>query len=97
MRLKSKFLQQGGVVDPMAQQDPAMAPQDPNMGAQDPAMAGGSPEDELIQMAIEIVQSLGPEGSMMLAEAIMMVVQETAQPQEAPVYAKKGGKLVKIK
>ena len=95
--MKLKKFQQGGMVDPGMAQDPAMAPQDPGMGAQDPAMAGGSPEDELIQMAMEIVQSLGPEGSMMLAEAIMMVVQETAQPQEAPVYAKRGGKLVKIK
>lgn len=79
----------GGEVAPQAA-DPAM--QQP----QDPAM-GGNPQDELMQMAVEIVQALGPEGALMLAEAIAMIVQESAQPQEAPVYAKKGGKLVKIK
>lgn len=90
MKLKSKFLQQGGAMpaDPMA--DQAAAP----MGPEAP---GANPEEELIQMAVEIVQTLGPEGALMLAEAIAMVVQESSQPQEAPVYAKKGGKLVKIK
>jgi hypothetical protein len=32
----------------------------------------------------------------MLAEAIMAVLQQGAAPQQAPTYAKKGGKLVKI-
>lgn len=68
--------------------------------AQEPAAPqgnqGGGAEEQLMQMAVEIIQSLGPEGAMLLAEAIAQLVQQASQPQEAPVYAKKGGKLVKI-
>ena len=32
----------------------------------------------------------------MLAEAIMMMLQQGEAPQEAPAYARKGGKLVRI-
>lgn len=70
------------------------------MPVQEPAAPqgnqGGGEEEQLMQMAVEIIQSLGPEGAMLLAEAIAQLVQQALQPQEAPVYAKKGGKLVKI-
>ena len=50
-------------------------------------------------MAQEIVSQLGPEAAMMLAEAIAMMVQGGGEPmpQEAPAYARRGGKLVPIR
>lgn len=61
------------------------------------------PEEQIIMMAEEIVGQLGPEAAMMLAEAIAMMVQGGGEgggepmPQEAPVYARRGGKLVPIR
>lgn len=66
------------------------------MPAQEPAV-GGSPEEQLAMMAQEIVGQLGPEAALMLAEVIVQIVQQAAQPQEAPVYSKKGGKLSRVK
>ncbi len=66
------------------------------------AGAGGpGPEEQLMQMAQQIVQQLGPEAAAMLAQAIMAMLEGggagmEAAPQEAPVYARKGGKLVKV-
>lgn len=63
------------------------------------APAGGeqmAPEEQLMMMAQEIIQQLGPEGAAMLAEAIMAMLQQGAAPQQAPAYARKGGKLVRI-
>ena len=55
-----------------------------------------SPEEQIMMMAQEIVSQLGPEGAMMLAEAIAQMVQQAGAPQQAPAYAKKGGRLVRI-
>lgn len=66
---------------------PAAAPQ-----------AGGGPEEQIAQMAQEIVQQLGPEAALMLAQAIAQLAQSTTSsaPQGQPVYARKGGKLVAV-
>lgn len=60
---------------------------------------GGGPEEQLMQMAQQIIEQLGPEGAMMLAQMIAQMLQESsgegAQPQQ-PTYQRKGGKLVKI-
>lgn len=56
----------------------------PARGEEDAAM------QQIAQMAGEIIQQLGPEAAMMLAEAIMEMVQ--GAQQQAPVFAK-GGKL----
>lgn len=64
------------------------------------APAGGpGPEEQLMQMAQEIIQQLGPEAAAMLAQAIMEILQGAGGgvPAEAPVYARKGGKLVRVK
>ena len=53
-----------------------------------------NPEEQLIQMAQQIVQELGPEAAAMLAEAIMVMLENVEEP---PMYAKKGGKLVQVK
>ncbi len=61
------------------------------------------PEEQIMMMAEEIVGQLGPDAAMMLAEAIAMMVQGGGEgggepmPQEAPAYARRGGKLVPIR
>lgn len=87
--MKVKFLQQGGA-----------APEAAPGGAQ---QGGPGPEEQIMQMAQQIVQQLGPEAAAMLAQVIMQMLQggqggeggaEQAAP--APAYQKKGGKLVKV-
>lgn len=84
--MKIKFLQQGGA--------PAPAPAEGGAPAQ-----GGGPEEQIAQMATQIVQQLGPEGAMMLAQAIAQLVQQApaAAPAEGgqPQFAREGGKLVR--
>lgn len=85
MKFKAKFLQEGGA-----------APVAPETGA--PA-GGPGPEEQVAQMAQQIVQQLGPEAAALLAQAIMQMLQGgggAAQEAPAPTYAKKGGKLVKV-
>ena len=85
--MKIKKFQQGR---PMPAEAAAPAPA---QGGQDQMMA------QLEQMAMEIIQSVGPEGAAMLAEMIMQMLQSQApvgQPQGQPVFAK-GGKLIRRK
>lgn len=77
--MKVNYLQMGGEVAPAQVEQ---APQ------------GGGPEEQLMAMANELIQNLGPEASLMLAQIIMEMLQGAAAPQEAPVYARKGGRLV---
>ena len=70
-------------------------------GAPAPAEAGapdqGGAEQQIAQMAQEIVQQLGPEAAAMLAQMITQMLQGAAnQPQPQPTYQRRGGKLVKI-
>ena len=80
--MKIKKFQQGGPMP--AEAAPAPAPQ----GGQDQMMA------QLEQMAMEIIQSVGPEGAAMLAEMIMAMLQSQAPVGASgqPVF-KKGGKI----
>lgn len=87
-----KYLQQGG---PM----PAEAPMDSAMAAGAPAEAPTQGQDQMVaqleQIAMEIIQSVGPEGAAMLAEIIMAILQQGAQaPAQEPVF-KKGGKIAR--
>ena len=92
MRFIKKF-QQGGPMpaDPAMAGAPVEAAPAPAQGGQDQMMA------QIEQMAMEIVQQLGPDAAAMLAQAIMEMLQgggaEAAAPQGEPVY-KKGGKLI---
>ena len=101
--MKVKFLQEGG---PMGQQDPAMAGGAPQEQAMDNSMQQEQDDEQamkqqLYQMAQEIVQQMGPEVAMMLAQAIVEIVQggqgggqeEMPAPEQQPVY-RKGGQLV---
>lgn len=80
--MKIKKFQMGGQVAP-AEAAPA-----PAQGGQDQMAA------QLEQMAMEIIQSVGPEGAAMLAEMIMAMLQGGAPAQGQPVF-KKGGKLIR--
>lgn len=62
----------------------------------DAAAGQPGPEEQIMQMAQQIIQQLGPEAAAMLAQAIMEMLQG-AQAQEQPAYARKGGKLVRVK
>jgi hypothetical protein len=87
--MKIKKFQEGGVA-PQAGAPPQGAPQE--QGGQ-----GASPEQQLQEMAMQIIQSLGPEASAALAQMIMQILQQAQQSQQgAPTYAKKGGKLVML-
>ena len=81
--MKIKKFQIGGQVAPEAAPAPA-----PEQGGQDQMMA------QLEQMAMEIIQSVGPEGAAMLAEMIMATLQQGGAPQGQPVF-RRGGKLVR--
>jgi hypothetical protein len=85
MKLVKKF-QQGGPMPAEAPMDPAAGA--PAQGGQDQMMA------QLEQMAMEIIQSVGPEGAAMLAEMIMAMLQQGggAPAEGQPVFAK-GGKM----
>lgn len=73
--------QQGGTVA-----TPEAAPA-PEQGGQDQMMA------QLEQMAMEIIQSVGPEGAAMLAEMIMAMLQQGGgAPQGQPVF-RRGGRI----
>jgi len=100
--MKLKYLQEGGAM-PM-EGDPNAAPAPAPEGA--PA-AGGQEEmlAQLQQVAMDIVQQMGPEAAMALAQMIVEIVQGGGQPQEAampapeeqPTYQRKGGRLFRIK
>lgn len=76
-------------------QAPAPAPAEG--GATAPAQGGG-PEEQIAQMAQQIVQQLGPEAAAMLAQTIMQMLQGGGGGEQAPApaYAKQGGKLVRV-
>ena len=68
-------------------------------GAEAPAQGqpqGGGPEEQLAQMAQEIIQQMGPEAAAMLAQIIMQMLESVAQ-QEQPAFQRKGGKLVMVR
>lgn len=58
------------------------------------APQAGGPEEQVMAMAQQIISQIGPEAAALLAQTIMQMLQGAAQ--QAPAYARKGGKLVKI-
>ena len=83
--MRIKMFQQGG---------PVAAPEAAPVEAGAP-MEGGAPqggaEEQIMQMAAQLIQEIGPEAAMMLAQAIMQLLQEG---QGQPTF-KRGGKLAK--
>ena len=83
----NKF-QEGGAM-PVGAAVPAEAPQ------------GQGGADQIVQIAAQIIQEMGPDGAAMLAQAIMELLQQMSQqapvgeqPEGEPVF-KKGGKICK--
>ena len=72
----------------------------PQEGAPAPAQGqpqGGGPEEQLAQMAQEIIQQMGPEAAMMLAQMLMQMLEGGAPaPAEQPTMQRRGGKLVRL-
>ena len=65
---------------------------------QAPAQGGGGPEEQLAQMAQEIIGQMGPEAAAMLAEMIMQMLQGMAQQEQGqPAFQRRGGKLVMVR
>ena len=83
---KTRFLQTGGAMPAEQAQAPAPA-------------QGGSPEEQLGAIAQDIINQLGPEAAGMVAEMILQMLQggggQAAPEKEAPVMARRGGRLVK--
>lgn len=68
-------------------------------GGQAPETAAQpGPEQQLAAMAQQIIDSVGAENALLLAQVIVQMVQGASQqaPQEAPTYMKQGGKLVRV-
>lgn len=93
MKINEKYLkfQEGG----------AMPAGNPNMGSA-PAEGGAPAADQqeqvmqqLAGMAQEIIQQLGPEAAMALAQMIMEMLQGAAQPQ--PALQRQGGRIVRVR
>lgn len=60
----------------------------------------GGPEEQIMQMAQQIIEQLGPEAAAMLAEMIMQMLQsamggEAEQAPQEPVYQRRGGRLIR--
>ena len=92
--MKVKFLQQGGA---MAAAPADAAAQQGAVSPEETQEQGGAPEEQIMEMAMQIVQEVGPEGAAMLAQAIMQILEQASAPQEQPVFARKGAKLVRVK
>ena len=90
--MKVRRFQMGGSVP---QEDPGMAQQ----GAPGAEAGGMAPKEQLAQMAMEIIEQMGPDAAAMLAQMIMQVLEQSAgggEPAGEPVYAKRGGRLVMV-
>lgn len=110
--MKLKFLQEGGPMEPAAQggapAGPEGMPQEGGMEQPQEGQPGGGQIDPAMidQLAEALIQKLGPDVAMMVADAIMQKVQgggaagpQGMAPQEAPqepVYARRGGKIFRI-
>ena len=89
-----RFQEGGAAPAPEQGAAPAAAPE---QGGQQ----GGGAEEQIAQMAQQIVQQLGPEAAAMLAQMIMQMLQGAQgeqggapEAQGQPTYQRKGGKLV---
>jgi len=92
MKLNVKKFQEGGMAPEAAPQEaPQAAPQEaPEAGGQEEMMA------QLQEVAASIIQQMGPEAAMILAQMIVEMVQGGAAQPAQPAMARRGGKLVRL-
>lgn len=104
MKIESKIkkFQQGG---------PAPAPQDPAAGgapAEGAPVEGGAPEqggggamEQILQVAMQAVQTQNCEAAMAVCQALVEAAQggggPEQAPQEEPTFARNGAKLVRVR
>ena len=85
--MKVKKFQEGGAAPAPAEQG---APQDAQM-----AQEQANPEQQIMDLAQQIIQQMGPEAAAMLAQVIMQMLQGGAQEQQ-PVFARNGATIRRI-
>lgn len=93
--MKLRKFQEGGAAPAPEQQGGAPAPEQGGQPGGQPQ--GGGVEEQIAQMAQQIIQQLGPDAAAMLAQVIMQMLQGAAQQQGQPTYQRKGGKLVMVR
>lgn len=86
MRIKS--FQEGGA---MAPEEAGMAPE---QGAPMGPEQGGDPTAQLQQMAQQIIEAIGPDAAMALAQMIMEMLQGGGAPEQ-PGMMRNGGRLAR--
>jgi hypothetical protein len=85
--MRVKKFQEGGAAPAPVEQG---APQEAQMEGGQP-----SPEQQIAELAQQIIQQMGPEAAAMLAQIIMQMLQGGAQEQQ-PVFARRGGSINRI-
>jgi hypothetical protein len=93
--MKIRKFQEGGMAPEQAAMEQAAMEQQGGAPAQ--GQEGGNPEEQLMMVAQDIISQMGPEMAAMLAQIIMEMLQGGGAPQEQPVFARRGGKLTRIK
>lgn len=86
-----KKFQQGGEMGATAPQEQAQAP----VETQEAPSQGGM-EEQIATIAQDIIQQMGPDGAIILAQTIIKMLQEGQQPQQ-PTFQRKGGMLIRKK
>lgn len=92
MKVVKKF-QQGGEMG--GQPAPEQMPAGQGAAPAPEQEQGGSPEEQVMTIAQDIIQQMGPEMAAMLAQVIMEMLQGGGQPQQQPTFQRKGGILTR--
>lgn len=86
-----KKFQQGGDMGGQPSPEQQAAEQQAAQGGA--PQGGGNPEEQIMAVAQDIIQQMGPEAAAMLAQVIMEMLQGGGQPQPQPTFQRKGGTL----
>lgn len=94
--MKVKKMQQGGEMGGQPAQGQTSEVQPTSQGGA-PEQEGGGAEEQIMAIAQDIIQQMGPEAAGMLAQVILEMLQGGGQPQPQPTFQRKGGSLVRKK
>lgn len=95
---KKRKFQQGGAMP--AEQAAGAPEQAPVQGGAAPEQGMEDPMAQILQVAVQAVQTQNCEAAMAVCQALVQLAQGGAQeqaPQEEPTFAKRGAKLVRIR
>lgn len=95
------FAQDGAAMPAPEEQGAPMGPEEQGAPAEGGAPAGGSPEEQLQQIAGQLVEMLmqqigDPQAVMAILQMAMEMLSQAAQ-QQAPAYQRMGGRLRRVK